>query len=138
MKLTMETDYALRILYCLAKQGKKMDAKMISEQMGVTLRFSLKILRKLVQNGLVKSYKGVNGGYELGVSPAEISLADIVTAVEGKIEISKCLSTQQTCTRVGDPNCCQFRKELNRINQRIIDEFQAVKLEQFLSEAKQS
>lgn len=134
MKLTMETDYALRILYCLAREGKKLDAKTISDQMGVTLRFSLKILRKLVQNGLVKSYKGVNGGYELGLSPAEISLADIVSAVEGKIEISKCLATQQTCTRVGDPRCCQFRRELQRINRRIIDEFEAVKLERFLME----
>lgn len=138
MKLTMETDYALRILYCLAEQGKKMDAKMISDQMGVTLRFSLKILRKLVQNGLVRSYKGVNGGYELGISPTEISLADIVTAVEGKIEISKCLSTQQSCTRVGDPNCCQFRRELSRINQKIIDEFDAVKLDKFLEKKEQS
>lgn len=137
MKLTMETDYALRILYCLAKQGKKLDAKTISDQMGVTLRFSLKILRKLVQSGLVKSYKGVNGGYELGLSPTEISLADIVTAVEGKIEISKCLSTQRTCTRVGDPTCCQFRRELMRINQKIVDEFTAVKLEKFLAEKEQ-
>lgn len=138
MKLTMETDYALRILYCLAEQGKKMDAKMISDQMGVTLRFALKILRKLVQNGLVRSYKGVNGGYELGVPPTEISLADIVTAVEGKIEISKCLSKQQGCTRVGDPNCCQFRRELSRINQKIIDEFNAVKLDKFLEKKEQS
>lgn len=138
MKLTMETDYALRILYCLAEQGKKMDAKMISDQMGVTLRFALKILRKLVQNGLVRSYKGVNGGYELGVPPTEISLADIVTAVEGKIEISKCLSRQQSCTRVGDPNCCQFRRELSRINQKIIDEFNAVKLDKFLEKKEQS
>lgn len=137
MKLTMETDYAIRILYCLAKEGKKLDAKTISDQMGVTLRFSLKILRKLVQSGLVRSYKGVNGGYELGLSPAEISLADIITAVEGSIEISKCLSTQQTCTRVGDPRCCQFRREFARINRRIVDEFAAVKLEIFLKEKEQ-
>ena len=74
----------------------------------------------------------------MGIYPTEISLADIVTAVEGKIEISKCLSTQQSCTRVGDPNCCQFRRELSRINQKIIDEFDAVKLDKFLEKKEQS
>ena len=61
MHITLESDYAVRIVYCLARQGGRMDAKKIAEETGVTLRFSLKILRKLVAGGLVSSYKGTKG-----------------------------------------------------------------------------
>jgi Rrf2 family protein len=132
MKITMETDYAIRILYCLAKHGEKVDAKTISEEMGVTLRFSLKILRKLVMHDIVRSYKGVNGGYELNRPPSQITFADIVSAVDGEIGIHRCLMDEKPCTRVGDKQNCMFRKEFQRINQKLVDEFQSITLERFL------
>ena len=63
MHLTQETDYAMRIGFCLAKNGRRMDAASISEAMCVTLRFSLKILGKLAGAGLVNSYKGWRAGH---------------------------------------------------------------------------
>lgn len=63
MFITLETDYAVRIISVLCRQGDKMDAKTISEKACVTLRFALKILRKLVGAGLVRSFKGTQGGY---------------------------------------------------------------------------
>ena len=74
MHITLESDYAVRIVYCLAQNGGRMEAAAIAEQTGVTLRFSLKILRKLVAGELVKSYKGAGGGYELAKDPKEISV----------------------------------------------------------------
>ncbi|MEG2082378.1 MAG: Rrf2 family transcriptional regulator, partial [Oscillospiraceae bacterium] len=74
MHITKESDYAVRIVYCLACGDCRTDAKTISERTGVTLRFSLKILNKLVQSGIVKSYKGAKGGYELELPPKDISL----------------------------------------------------------------
>ena len=61
MHITQESDYAVRIVYCLAKCGTRRDARGISEEMCVTLRFSLKILGKLVSSGIVESYKGNRG-----------------------------------------------------------------------------
>ncbi|MGN0674985.1 MAG: Rrf2 family transcriptional regulator, partial [Oscillospiraceae bacterium] len=55
MHITLEADYAIRIVHCLAKSKKRLDAKTIAEQTTVTLRFALKILRKLVASGIVKS-----------------------------------------------------------------------------------
>ena len=63
MHITLETDYAVRIVYFLAQSGERVDAGRIAEETGVTLRFSLKILRKLVSGGVVMSYKGAKGGY---------------------------------------------------------------------------
>jgi len=63
MCITQESDYAIRIIYCLANENARCDAGFISTKMGITLRFSLKILGKLVQGGLVNSFKGNKGGY---------------------------------------------------------------------------
>ena len=58
MILNLETDYAIRIVHYLAEVGERRDAGKIAEKTGVTLRFSLKILRKLVAAGIIRSYKG--------------------------------------------------------------------------------
>ena len=65
MRCTHEADYAIRVTCCLAFSGSKVGAKQISESTGVTLRFALKILRKLIQADIVKSFKGASGGYML-------------------------------------------------------------------------
>ena len=65
LQMTLEADYAVRIVYELASSGGRIDASALAEASGVTVRFSLKILRKLVAAGLILSYKGAAGGYEL-------------------------------------------------------------------------
>lgn len=61
MHITLETDYAVRIVSVLCLDGGRVEAKAISERAVVTLRFALKILRKLVSAGIVRSYKGTQG-----------------------------------------------------------------------------
>ena len=63
MHMTLEADYAVRIVEFLAVNPGRADAKTISERTSVTLRFTLKILRTLVSDGIVRSYKGAKGGY---------------------------------------------------------------------------
>ncbi len=55
MHMTLEADYAVRIVDKLASSNEKIDARTISEQTQVPQRFALKILRKLVAGGIVKS-----------------------------------------------------------------------------------
>mgnify|MGYP002552668825 CR=1 FL=1 len=98
MRITHEADYAIRVAYCLALAGEKQCAKDISEATGVTLRFALKILRKLTQSGITKSYKGVAGGYELNHSPSEISLGAIIECIDGPIAINHCLANSSAHT----------------------------------------
>ena len=81
MHITLETDYAIRIVECLSLCGGKIDASAISERTDVPQRFSLKILRKLVHSDIVKSYKGVQGGYELAKAPGDITLRTVVEAM---------------------------------------------------------
>lgn len=114
MCLTLESDYAVRIIGCLSAENKRIDAKNISERTGVSLRFALKILRKLVSAGLVKSYKGMQGGYELAKAPSEITMLDVIETVEGSYYINRCHEEEFVCTR-GAKGCCCYQNVFNEI-----------------------
>lgn len=98
MHLTLEADYAVRIVDKLAIENKKIDAHTISEQTNVPLRFALKILRKLVASGAVKSYKGAHGGYMIAKDPKDITLREVIEAGEGPFMISRCQQDDYCCT----------------------------------------
>lgn len=99
MHMTLEADYAVRIVEFLAVNPGRADAKTISERTSVTLRFTLKILRTLVSDGIVRSYKGAKGGYELAKPPKEITLRSVIEAVEGPYMISRCQGDAYSCQR---------------------------------------
>lgn len=105
MHITLETDYAIRIVDCLARSSGRVGAKTISEKAHVTLRFSLKILRKLVSSGIVRSFKGAQGGYELAKNAADITVYDILETIEGPYVLNRCLLDNNVCTRVPDKKC---------------------------------
>ncbi len=115
MYFTLEADYAVRIVHCLAKSDVKLDAKTIAERSTVTLRFALKILRKLVESGIVKSFKGTQGGYILAKAPEDITLKDVIETVEGKYHLSRCLSPEHDCNRGMSGKCC-FQKVFGEIS----------------------
>ena len=129
MRITHEADYAIRVAYCLAEHG----AKDISEATGVTLRFALKILRKLILGGMVRSYKGAAGGYELVKPPSEISMGEIIECIDGPIQINHCLCNEFECTRVSSKGICNFRKVFGSVNRMIRTELYNVTLDQFLN-----
>ena len=105
MYITLEADYAVRITSVLCKAEGRLDAKVISEMTCVTLRFSLKILRKLVAAGLVRSYKGTTGGYTIARDPKDITLKDVIEAIEGRYCFSRCLQPDNECSRSASGEC---------------------------------
>lgn len=134
MHITQESDYAVRIVYCLAKNGKRMDARSISEEMSVSLRFALKILGKLAQNGVVASFKGNRGGYELARPASQISMMDVISAVEGPYRISRCLDPDGGGCNRGSSGCCAFQKVFGRISLLVNRELSAVDFATLLAE----
>ena len=116
MRITLESDYALRILSTLALHDEKIDAKTLSDEISVTQRFTLKILHKLVQKDFVKSYKGVQGGYKLNVSPDEITLKDVIELIDGPIAISRCLESNESCSLNPDKTACIYHHIFDTIS----------------------
>ena len=104
-----------------------MDAKSLAAATGVTLRFSLKILRKLVAEGIVRSYKGTQGGYELAKPAGEITLGQVIETVEGPITISRCVGGgDYRCTRVDDRTECRFSRTYEEIARLVRERLYAV------------
>ena len=136
MRITHEADYAVRIAYVLGSENKMLPARDISDKSGVTLRFALKILRKMAADGIVVSYKGSCGGYELAVPPAELSLGRLIECIDGPLEITHCLSEGFDCTRVKDKRICQFRKVFSEISVDLRNKLYGLTLSQFIAENK--
>lgn len=108
MFLNNETDYAIRIISCLAERNERIDAAGISEKTGVTLRFTLKILHRLVQGGIVKSFKGNKGGYVLAHSAEEITLLQVVEEIYGPLNLSRC-HTDGSCGCTHPNGFCEYK-----------------------------
>ena len=131
MHITLEADYAVRIVHCLAcAKGQRMDAKTIAENTGVTLRFSLKILRKLVAGGLVCSFKGTHGGYELAVPADQLSMYDVLTTVEGPYALSRCVLPDYQCNHSQEHNChcceCKFNAIYDEVSRMVREKLSSV------------
>jgi Rrf2 family protein len=89
MKITARVEYAVLALFELAlnSRERQVQAREISERQKIPLRFLEQIMIQLKKAQLVKSVRGAAGGYLLGRSPADITLRDVVEAVEGEITL---------------------------------------------------
>jgi Rrf2 family protein len=86
MRLSAKADYALRASLELASTGEAhVKAEALARAQGIPLRFLEQILLDLKHGGLVASQRGAEGGYWLAKPPGEISLADVIRAVEGPL-----------------------------------------------------
>ncbi len=88
MKLIQECIYGIRLVKYLAnlKKGEIANAGDISKEVGVTIKFTLKILRKLKIKGIIESYRGVTGGYEL--KKEEVDIYEVIKALQGDLYIT--------------------------------------------------
>lgn len=108
MQITLQTDYAIRIINYLARNNDFGSAKQISGEMSIPLRFTKNILQKLAGTEILNSYKGVYGGYMLAKSPEDISLYDVLLAMDEQVLLSRCLKEDYTCTCSGDKQCTYY------------------------------
>lgn len=126
MRITLESDYALRIVSALAAKNEIIDAKTLSDEVSVTQRFTLKILHKLVSGDLVKSYKGVNGGYKLNASADEITLKKVIELIDGPIAISRCLESNESCSMISDKTSCIYHHIFDKISLDVANKLNAI------------
>lgn len=126
MRLTQEADYALRIVYILAKKNATLDAKTISQEACVPERFTVKILRKLVLCNIVSSKKGSAGGYMLTDSADKLTMRRVVEAIEGSLEISRCLGGDYECSRNYDKRGCTFHLIFEKLNHELAEKLERI------------
>jgi len=111
------TDYGLVLMTIIARDGVSTmhNARDLASVSHLPLPTVSKVLKQLLQSGLLTSHRGLKGGYGLAKEPADISVADIVTAMEGPIALTEC-STETT-------GLCDLERSCpTKANQRIISQ----------------
>jgi len=104
IQITRETDYAIRcILYLIGMNGQVCTVGDISREQSIPYTFAAKIMQKLARAGLIESVRGVKGGFILKKRPEDISLLDVVEAIEGPISMNICVLDRRSCDR--QPRC---------------------------------
>jgi Rrf2 family protein len=122
MKLTRASSYAIHALAFMGtqKSTKPVASHHIAQARGIPERFLLKVLKPLVAARVLHSIKGPNGGYRLAKSPSDISLLEVLEAVDGPIrgqasftEFSNGLDKrlEQICNQAAD----QVRKQFGKV-----------------------
>ncbi len=119
LKLTKKTDYALLAMHHMGflTERRLVNAKEIAELYHIPVEMLAKILQTLCRDGLIVSENGPKGGYALSRKPEEISIAEVVEAVEGPISIADCMQAAHVPCMQADT--CTIRTPVEHIQQRI-------------------
>lgn len=119
MNISQESDYAIRAIRAMYYYGvdNRIEAKFIAEKENIPIRFLFKILRKLCEDDIIKSYRGVNGGYQLNKPLSELTFKDIIEVIEGPVRIHKCTEDPTNCDMCRQG--CQVYREMLGIEREI-------------------
>jgi len=127
MLVTRKTDYAFRcILYLAQAEAQLANVTEVSRKMHIPKTFTAKIFQRLAKAKLVASVRGMNGGYRLQKKPSEISLLDIMEAIQGPSCINACAVDSKKCKRSAfctvHPFWVELRRDVNkRLQEQTID-----------------
>jgi Rrf2 family protein len=99
LRISRQTDYAARLLLHLASLGQGASASIaeIAEERRLPVAFVRRMVAPLVAAGILRTSRGSHGGVQLARPAAEISLGDLVRAVEGPVLLNECVHTEGTC-----------------------------------------
>jgi Rrf2 family protein len=134
LKLSKKTEYALMAVKYMATKANEgsVTAKEMSEGYNIPYDLLSKVLQQLTHKKLVNSFQGIKGGYSLSKDAENLTLFDIITAVEPNYQITECMqeeSNEKDCTYF---NCCMIRDPLAKVQKEIDKLFKAVTIKQIL------
>lgn len=117
MQITRQADYAVRAVLHLARSGEQRTAtSSIAEEQHIPPSFLAKIISQLSIAGLLHTSRGARGGVTLARNPAEITLLEVIEAIDGPIQLNECVGDAGVCSF--DENCplrpvwCEAQEEL--------------------------
>lgn len=130
LRVSRLTDYATVVMACIAAHpGDVLSAVQLAEETRLELPTVSKLLKALSHAALVESFRGVNGGYRLSRPAADISLAEIIVALEGPIGMTECSVAEGQCDREA---LCGVRSNWRRISTVLDSALRAVSLADML------
>jgi len=117
LRIAKLSDYATGLMVRLSNSpGRMVSAQQLATELGLPQPTVAALLKKLGRAGLVASTRGAGGGYSLTRDPKQISLADVVTAIEGPIAMIECALDDGRCSVEKD---CATKEQWRAINQTV-------------------
>jgi FeS assembly SUF system regulator len=137
LKLSKRADYGLIAMKHLATHNRAgaASANDIAEAYGISATLMAKVLQKLARNGLLTARHGSSGGYTLARDPASITALDVITAIDGPLFITSCVTHRGECYQT---TTCTVREPLRRVNDSILDVLNKVTISQMTDDAPSS
>lgn len=133
MHVSISTEYAIHsVLYMVVHQDHPiLLVSDIAQALNIPESYLAKVFRNLAKTGIIRSFRGAKGGYSLGRQPEDITLKDLVRAVEGNTPVYQCLAERRGCH--GQDICEviatfesgeeQFYNQLEEVNFKDLKEF---------------
>jgi len=119
MLITRASEYAILSLIVLSKAKDPMDSETLSRKLAISKSFLAKILQSLAKVGILKSYKGVNGGFALNKEAKDIPMLEVMSSVEGKAPaVFECAPSEGDCPS-DKANSCSIWPFLNKLQGKI-------------------
>jgi len=125
MKLiSRNTDYAVRaICYIAKKMPGIVSVTELVEKLKIPRSFLRKILQALSNEGLLKSYQGMGGGFRLARKPESVYLTDIMETFQGPFKLNECFFKRQICP---DRSSCCLKKKIDEIERSVVSKLRSI------------
>jgi Rrf2 family protein len=120
LRLSKKADYALIAMKHLALRGDRgsSSAREIAGLYDIPIELLAKVLQRLVRRGLLASHQGTRGGYRLVRLPSQVSVADVIQAIDGPVSVTACSASDDgACEQFAK---CNVRDPLWRVRERIL------------------
>jgi Rrf2 family protein len=118
LKFTKRADYGLMAIHFIAAHGDEgaVSAKRIAEEFHIPPERLAKILQRLAKKKLISSHNGPKGGYALTRHPSEITVGQVVRALEGPVRVVSCMNERDECPQFAR---CNLRRPVQKIQASI-------------------
>ena len=135
MRLSLQTDYALRTLMYLASRSGRGKALDVAKFYGISANHVSKVVNQLSRFGFVRSIRGAGGGIELGRKADDIRIGEVIAVFEGNMHLLECVGTDDVC--VIQP-LCKLRDVLAEAERRQVEYLNSVTLHDVVSAMPQN
>ena len=118
LRLSKSTDYGIRILAQLARDelGVTRNARDVAEDLYLPVPMVSKVMKSLARAGVLESHRGPGGGFSLSRRPDDLSVADMIAALEGPVALTECQVGPSLCRHEGK---CSVQEPWSVINRSV-------------------
>ena len=133
LRISKLTDYAILMMVELTRDGEMLSAHALSDRVGIETPTASKVLKLLAGSGLLDSYRGASGGYRVNRRAEEVSVAEVIEAIEGPVAMTECSEEAGLCSQ---EDHCELSGNWQRISMAVKQALMEVSLAEMTAPLK--